>query len=660
MKTLLIIILILNTLYARDGMKNIHLNTLDRDEAIKIVSKRVQKIKLTNLNNLSYAGHEKKLYALQYDISNIQRLNHKVKELQLTLKEDEEEYKKQQIRYKKNIDAIYNSSKYIQRVSYYLVSHKIGQEYSSDLQNYLLDKYSVTKFEQTTIIKQTTLGTSSFQNSISTTKEFGEMRVESLKDFTFRDRNLNLALLKVTQLPFLKAKDNKFSKLVNSDIDKFAQESGVKIEQLANKEDNNELFLDSFKFTKEDKSIVLTSLENDINKKVAKIRLSTSNQKIKKTIAKIEKKHDTQLVKSNNNARRISQQRVHLAQLNQELMLNTQELKELAKEYDIRFNFDELDKLVIISPKIYSEIVDLGEEKEFILRKAKAYINKITINNLTQSETLTDLTDLATKNSDLQKMIEFESIHIMPFVKDKKLSLFMFSIIEIEEKITEENYVKKEFKYATLEFVPIKREYKTIYALNTEITLGLMKEFLETRRENKYFDKYCLEDSTLPEEAKVITTVTPEYYNYPAVCYKLERIDEIVEWISEKTDKELVIPDVTDWSYIASNANSSDYCWGNHSIKTLNEDGVKHENIYHEDEVDTKIEPVKSYSKSILGMYDMGGNVHELVKSKSTYMIKGNSFISYIERSNAPAIEYEESLSPSLGLRLFYIKENLR
>ncbi len=129
-------------------------------------------------------------------------------------------------------------------------------------------------------------------------------------------------------------------------------------------------------------------------------------------------------------------------------------------------------------------------------------------------------------------------------------------------------------------------------------------------------------------------------------------------WLSKRVGKKLKFPTTEEWSYIASNSNSSEYCWGNATIEELNEDGLKPENIYYEDDEDTTIKEIKKYAKSMLGMYDMCGNVHELVKDENEFMIKGNSYISFIESSSAPALEYDEGLSPMIGIRAFYIRED--
>jgi len=660
MKVILFLFLIISVINAKEGMKNITLNTLDSDEVVKKVAQRVEQIKLDNLSNSDYEIHKKNINLLQDDVLSIIKLKQDLRESELLLKEKKEKYNKHKNSYEKKMEKIYRSSKHIKRVTYYLISHDIDKDHTTDLQNHLLDKYAVTKFEQSMVIKETSTGSSSFKNVITTKKEFGQMQIDTLKDFTFRDKNLNFKLVKVTQSPFVESTTNKFIKSIDSDIDKFADESGVKILELSSKGSSPKDFVSSYGIDANDIKAVVSGVNKNVNIKKAIKKLNGSSKQINKILKKIEKTHDTQAIKSNQYANSINVALTRVESDTKKLQDRFASANKIAKDYNIELNLEDIDKLIIIMPKVYSEYVDLGEEREFILRKTKSYLSKITINNLMQSETLTNYYDIKTKNRDIAKMIEYDSVHIFPFVKGKELGIFMFSIIEIKDKVTQSNYVTKYFKYGKLEFVPVKRGYKTIFAANTEVTLGLMKEFLETNKQNKYFDKYCLQDSVLPENAKDIKNIDAQYYNYPAVCYKIDKIDVIIKWLSKKVGKKLVIPEVDDWSYIASNSNSSDYCWGNQTIEELNEDEVKHENIYYEDGIDTSIEPIKKYGKSILGMYDMCGNVHELVKKNDVYMIKGNSFISYIEKSDAPAMEYADDLSASLGLRVFYIRENAR
>ena len=103
---------------------------------------------------------------------------------------------------------------------------------------------------------------------------------------------------------------------------------------------------------------------------------------------------------------------------------------------------------------------------------------------------------------------------------------------------------------------------------------------------------------------------------------------------------------------------TTDYCWGNTTPEELLDEDTLPENIYLDGlDKDYKIEKVASYTKSTSGIYDMCGNVYELVTSDGELAFKGNSFSSYIELSQGEADSYEDGINNSLGLRLVYLKD---
>ena len=136
---------------------------------------------------------------------------------------------------------------------------------------------------------------------------------------------------------------------------------------------------------------------------------------------------------------------------------------------------------------------------------------------------------------------------------------------------------------------------------------------------------------------------------------KVEKVEEFLRWLSNKIQQELIIPSVVDWSYVASNKNQTKYCWGNETMKQLKENGLIPENINYNDEGNTTLKKVKQYKSSKLGIYDMCGNTHELVKDGEVFMVKGNSYKSDIEKSDEAPMDFGYDLGPMLGLRVFYI-----
>ena len=100
------------------------------------------------------------------------------------------------------------------------------------MKNKLVDKYAIQKFDQNTEIKESSRGILSYKNVVTTNKYFGEMQVETLKDITYRDKGLNVKIIKVTQSPFVKSSESKFVKSNTKEIDKFDDSMDVEIVEL--------------------------------------------------------------------------------------------------------------------------------------------------------------------------------------------------------------------------------------------------------------------------------------------------------------------------------------------------------------------------------------------------------------------------------------------
>lgn len=658
MKLFFLLISSFSLVLAIDGVKNISLNTMDSDEVIQNVSKRLAKTDLKNLeSNPDYKRHIKNIEKLKSDIKDLIAYQKELRSTELEYEKVVSEYNSAENRYNKKMDNIYSRNNHIKRVTYYVLAHELGQDYMPSVKNHLIDKYAIEKFDQNTEIKESSQGVVSYQNTVTTNKYFGQMQVDTLKDITFRDKNLNIKVIKVIQSPFTKTTTSEFSKSFEKDIDKFDDSLSLEVFQINNIDEVKTGYISKYSLSSEEEAGVISAIKENININKSNKQFKTSTQKIKSTLKKITKEHDKYIKSLNDLSIKINELTSKLEDKKIKLNKKIDATQEIAKYYSITLNFDELDKMIIITPKLYSEYVELGEEKEFVLRKTNSYLSKISVAQIQQSETLSASYDLSTKNLNKTKLVEYESIHIYPFIKGKELATLIFGVIELEDKVSSSDYVKKELKYSTLEFVPVNKGFKTIFAATTEITLGVVKEFLETHKQRKYFDSYCIDDSTLPDDAKEFSEISEDYYDYPAVCFKVEKVDEFLSWLSEKVEKNIKLPTSEEWSYVASNANSSDYCWGNDTLEDLNIDEVEPENIYYENGEDTYIKPVKQHQKSRLGMYDMCGNVHELVKDGGHIMIKGTSYISFIEYCNAPAQEYNYDLNSMTGIRAFYTRE---
>ena len=177
-----------------------------------------------------------------------------------------------------------------------------------------------------------------------------------------------------------------------------------------------------------------------------------------------------------------------------------------------------------------------------------------------------------------------------------------------------------------------------------------------------FFDPYCIEDSTLPEEAKNFKTLKKKYYKYPAICFKTEddKIQKLLKWLSKKTKRDIVIPTLDQWSYVATNKGSTDYCLGDEEVEDLADSDRRYENILMDlDDDPDKILKVASFAPNKdIKVYDMCGNLYEMVDVDGEIMYVGNSYSSYIVKSSeVEAEDITEEVGPSLGLRVFYIED---
>lgn len=659
MKYFFFLLLFSSFVYAIDGMKNIQLHTIDSTDVLEKISQRINTKELQNLKKYnSYKMHIQNVENLREYIKEVLLLQNELQETQTILNHALYKYNNDENIYTQKMKAIYKKNALKKRETYYLLSYPTNIDYMPNLQNYLIDAYSLEKFHQKTEIVENQDGLVSYSNTIQTTKDLGEIRQETLQDFTYRDKNLNIRFLKIVQSPFSNTKQDSDSETFETSVEKFDLPQGVTVFPVNNLQDVKKNFLYSLDTTPNDTLTIVNTLKENVNFKKANKNLKQMNKKIAKVLKKIAKTHQNYNKHLNTDLQSVNQLLTRVAEQKQKLQLIIDKAEQIAKLYSIDLDLYELDKLIILQPRLYSENVEFGEEKEFILRKSKSYLSKINITSLVQSESLHNGYDLQTKNTNKQKFIEYKSSHIFVFPKGKELSMLLFDVIELKDKISKADYVTKYFKYTNITFVPIKYRFQTFFIANSELNLGIVKEFLQTHKQNKYFDKYCIEDSVLPQQAKNFSKVNEIYYDYPAVCFKVEKINDLLQWLSKKTAKKIILPTPEQWSYVASNLNTSTYCWGNESIEELNDDESTPANIYYENNDDTCIQPIKQYPHSMVGMYDMCGNIHELVVKNHRYGTKGMSYISFMEESNAPMADYDEELNSAIGIRILYKKDN--
>ncbi|MBN1186078.1 MAG: SUMF1/EgtB/PvdO family nonheme iron enzyme [Bacteroidales bacterium] len=161
----------------------------------------------------------------------------------------------------------------------------------------------------------------------------------------------------------------------------------------------------------------------------------------------------------------------------------------------------------------------------------------------------------------------------------------------------------------------------------------------------------------------------PAYENYPVVGITKEGARLYCEWLSTKSENKYKyrLPSRVEWIYAARGGlDSSDYPWGGKNIRNIKGDflcnfrQIGDENIHYVDSLDTytvaqftkvgMTVPTGSYLPNEFGLYDVSGNVAEMVDEEGIAM--GGSWDSpgYDVRVTSKMIW--EGTDPRVGFRV--------
>lgn len=134
---------------------------------------------------------------------------------------------------------------------------------------------------------------------------------------------------------------------------------------------------------------------------------------------------------------------------------------------------------------------------------------------------------------------------------------------------------------------------KSFYISKYEVTKGNYEQFTNSTGYTKNFNK--MDTSCIDNERN---------QNHPEICVSLDDAKEFAKWLSEKENKNYRLPTEAEWEYAARSFTSKPYYWG-----------TKVDNKYVWYHVNSKktINPVGQRLPNSFGLYDMLGNVWELV-----------------------------------------------
>lgn len=640
---------------------NLSVNTIDTKELMLNFTDSYSSYNFRDLKEqpIAIAKHLEIIEKIRKDLKELTNLRSELELSFYDIKQLEESLENGKKQYDRKINSIYSKNKQIDRYSYILVSSKGEFDYKKDLNRFVIDKFAIKKYDQTTTLKKT-LASVSMQSVIKTQKDFGQKTVDSVYEYVIRATGTTIKVLKVLQNPFIKTNTTKQSNTTTVQNDTF-EESSLYITDLKSHsfEDLTEVLAKKYRLPKDMVAPFIDTLKTKVDLQKYKSDFKNSSDDILKVLKKLDKTHNKESLKVEAIQSDFNTKKEYKVLVSNKLEEKLSSLKKLLNYYNIPITKETIGNVTLLSPKVYSETVQYKEELDFLNRKIKSYVSSVDVTEVKQLETLIDFSDLSSTTKNKHKSVKFETIHTLPFLdKNNKMGLLVFSSISLKDEITDDDLLEFEFENSTMKFIPVKKGYSTLFVAQTELTLGVVKEFLKRKRTKKYFDQYCIDNSFLPEEAKDFKNTPEEFYEYPAVCFKIDKIDDFVSWISKKTQRDMIIPTVEDWSYVASNSGTTDYCWGNQTPEDLEDDGELPENIYlSTNENDSTILPVASFEPSLSGVYDMCGNIFELTLQDGEFMYKGNSFSSYIELSDGMAEYYSDEVNYNIGLRLFYKKD---
>lgn len=640
---------------------NVSTNTIDTKKVLLEVGKKVEEFDFKALKNVD-AGIRNHIERITQSQKNLKQLSYLKSELELNyldIKSLENDLEKAKKLYDREINKIYRTNSTVDRYSYILVAYKGDKDYTKDLENFIIDKFAIKKYDQSTTLHKS-LASVEMQSVIKTEKDFGQKAVDTVYDYIVRANDVTLKVFKITQNPFIKspnAKDNK----AKEQQDVIFAESSTTVVDLASYDFRtlqSELEA-TFNISTIALEPFMQNVQNRINLDVYRADFEKSSQNIVRVLKELELKHNLETPKVAQIQAQLDAKKGVSKKIEPELTGLLAVTQKLLKPYNIPLTKETVGNISIVTPKLYSERVDLNEEKDYVNRKIRSYISKLNVTDLKQSETLIDYSDLTSTTKKKHKSVKFETMHILPYLdQGNKIGLFVFSAISIKESLGDDDMLDFAFKYDNVKFIPVKKGYKTLFVAQKEVTLGLVKEFLETHSYKKNFDQYCIDESYLPEDAKNYKDISQEFYEYPAVCFKVDNIQKFISWVAKKTKRDIVVPSREDWAFVASNSETTGYCWGNKEPDELLDEDTLPENVYIEGaDMQSAITKTGSYPKSLNGFYDMCGNVFELVMESGELAYKGNSFSSYIERSVGEAELYADDINSNLGLRLFYVKD---
>lgn len=213
------------------------------------------------------------------------------------------------------------------------------------------------------------------------------------------------------------------------------------------------------------------------------------------------------------------------------------------------------------------------------------------------------------------------------------LACFCFMFISADNRKAERELVQNGFKLIPSGFLlngDLEISINAFYLFETEITNRQYSEFLSSIKNKKEIYNICKIDSTGWNRALNFENsysedyhLTAEFADYPVVNISYEAANYFCRWLEEKLNKkqnliEVRLPSAEEWLYAAKGGKKDAvYPWENIEIGNKNDFELCNYNST-KDGTCLATNYSKSYLPNAYGLYNMSGNVAEILSEQGT------------------------------------------
>ena len=189
---------------------NISVNSVDIQEVLDKTIQKAKQIDFAKLkvDNKSIKIHTKRVTKIEENLKLLASYRSELELDSIDIKSLKISLQNAQQQYNRDINRIYKKNHQIDRYTYIVVATKGELDYNIDLENFLIDKYAIKLYDQTTTLHKS-LQSVQMKSIIKTQKDFGQKSIDVIYEYPLRANDITLRILKVIQNPFIKPNLNK-------------------------------------------------------------------------------------------------------------------------------------------------------------------------------------------------------------------------------------------------------------------------------------------------------------------------------------------------------------------------------------------------------------------------------------------------------------------